>query len=64
MKNEQTFIRAGEIAKELEVSVPYAYKLIRDLNKELNEKGYFTISGRLSRQYFYERIYGVATPTA
>ena len=32
---ENKFIRADEVAKELSVSVPYAYKLIRRLNEEL-----------------------------
>ena len=51
------FIKANEIAQELEISVPYAYKIIRKLNKELSDKGYITISGRVNRQYFYERFY-------
>ncbi len=51
------FIRAAEVAKELEVSTSYAYKVIRKLNDELKAKGYYTVAGRVSRQYFYERIY-------
>lgn len=51
------FIKAAEVAQELEVSVPYAYKLIKKLNKELEEKGFITISGRVNRQYFCERLY-------
>ena len=50
------FIRAAEVAKELEVSTSYAYKVIRKLNDELKAKGYYTVAGRVSRQYFYERI--------
>ena len=56
MKNR--FICAEEVAQELSVSKPYAYKLIRQLNEELKEKGFITISGRVNRQYFYERQYG------
>ena len=41
---ENKFIRADEVAKELSVSVPYAYKLIRRLNEELKAQGYITIS--------------------
>ena len=52
MKNR--FICAEEVAQELSVSKPYAYKLIRQLNEELKEKGFITISGRVNRQYFYE----------
>ena len=56
MKNR--FICAEEVAQELSVSKPYAYKLIRQLNEELKEKGFITISGRVNRQYFYGRLYG------
>lgn len=55
---ENKFIRADEVAKELSVSVPYAYKLIRRLNEELKAQGYITIAGRVNRQYFNERLYG------
>lgn len=55
---ENRFIRAEEVAQELSVSKPYAYKLIRQLNEELKAKGFITITGRVNRQYFYERIYG------
>ena len=55
---DKRFIRADEVAKELAVSKPYAYKLIRKLNDELKAQGFITISGRINRQYFNERLYG------
>ena len=45
---DNKFIRAEEVAKELDVSKPYAYKLIRQLNEELKSKGFITISGRVN----------------
>ena len=56
------FICAEEVAQELSVSKPYAYKLIKRLNDELKEKGFITISGRVNRQYFSERLYGMGNP--
>ena len=53
------FICAEEVAQELSVSKPYAYKLIKRLNDELKEKGFITISGRVNRQNFNERLYGL-----
>ena len=53
------FICAEEVAQELSESKPYAYKLIKRLNDELKEKGFITISGRVNRQYFNERLYGM-----
>lgn len=49
------FIKADEVAEELGISKPYAYKIIRRLNEELGEKGIITIAGRVDRNYFNER---------
>ena len=38
---ENRFIRAEDVAQELNVSKPYAYKLIRQLNEELKAKGLY-----------------------
>ncbi len=51
------FMRAEEVAKELGISKSFAYKLIRQLNQELKAKGFVTISGRINRVYFQERLY-------
>ena len=53
------FIRVDEMVSELQISKPYAYKLMRDMNEELAKKGFMTISGRVSRQYFEEKFYGL-----
>ena len=58
IRMEPKFLRAEEVAQELSVSKPYAYKLIRQLNEELKSKGFITISGRINREYFNERLYG------
>ncbi len=44
------FMRVEEVAEEMGVSVPYAYKLIRRLNKKSEQKGCITISGRINRK--------------
>ncbi|MBC1397330.1 LysR family transcriptional regulator [Listeria fleischmannii] len=46
------------VAKELGVSYSFACKLIRKLNKELTEKGFIMIAGRVSRKYYEEKLYG------
>ena len=55
INNEKSVIRAPEIAEVLEVSEGYAYRLIRQLNKELQEQGFHTVCGRVSRAYFEEK---------
>ena len=55
---ENRFVRVEDVATELGVSKPYAYKLIRQLNEELRKKCFLTIAGRVNRRYFEERFYG------
>ena len=55
----KTFMRVNEVAIELDISKPCAYKLVQRLNGELKQKNYITIAGRISRQYFQERVYGL-----
>ena len=50
----QMFMRVEEVAAELGVSKPYAYKLIKRLNEELKKTGCITISGRIDRKFFYD----------
>ena len=54
---EKMFMRVEEVAETLDVSVPYAYKLIRQLNAELKKKDCIVIAGRVDRKYFYEKFY-------
>ena len=51
------FMRVEEVAEEMDVSIPYAYKLIRKLNKELQSTGCITIAGRIDRKFFHEKFY-------
>ncbi len=56
MQEQQSFMRVEDVARELGVSKSYAYKLIQRLNAELRSKGYLTISGRINRKYFLEKL--------
>ena len=56
----EPFVTAGEVAQDLGVSKPFAYKLVRQMNEELEEKGFITIAGRVSRKYYEEKFYGMA----
>ena len=51
------FMSVKEVAKEMGVSVSYAYKLVRQLNEKLKAKGCITIAGRIDRKFFYEQFY-------
>ena len=54
--NENSFMRVDDVARELDVSKSYAYRLIQRFNAELRKQGYITISGRVSRKYFTEKL--------
>ena len=54
---KELFVRAEEVARELGISKPYAYKLVREMNEELQKNGFLTIPGRVSRRYFVEKFY-------
>lgn len=56
-----TFMKVQEVADELGVSKSYAYKIVQKLNEEMKSQGFITISGRVNKQYFLERVcYGAA----
>lgn len=47
---DKTFMRADEVAEELDVSKAYAYKIIRQLNDELSAKGFWTIVNKVDKR--------------
>ena len=56
MVEKQSFMRAEDVAKELGISKSHAYKIMRELNQELKEKGYLIIAGRVNRKFFMEKF--------
>lgn len=62
--SDQLYLTAPEVADTLRISVAFAYKIMRELNAELKQKGYIVVSGRVNRQYFLERTcYGATELT-
>ena len=60
MENKR-FLNVNDVADYLDISVPTAYKIIRRLNDELDKMGYLTVSGRVSKTYFEQKVYGGVT---
>ena len=46
-----------EIPKYVKVREGRAYRIMQQLNKELEAQGFVTTSGRVSRKYLMERLY-------
>ena len=55
---------ANEVMDELGVSRAFAYRLMQKMNRELEEKGFTVINGKVSRKYFEEQFYGMAESRA
>ena len=56
----EKFLEVGDVMQILGISRSAAYKLMRQINSELEKKGYIVIRGKVSRKYFEERIYGMS----
>lgn len=54
-QNDSTFLYVADVMELLRCSKSRAYKVIADLNHELEKKGFLYIHGRISRRYFEER---------
>ncbi len=57
---QSIFISAQEVADMLGISKSKAYRIVRELNEELEAKGFITVAGRVSRKFFEEKFYGAA----
>ena len=53
----QIFMRVNEVAEELGISIPFAYRI------ELAKTGCITIAGRIDRKFFHEKFYGTRSET-
>lgn len=51
-------VGAEEVARVLNTSKGYAYKAIRKLNEEMEEKGMLVVKGKVSAGCFAERYFG------
>lgn len=58
MNKRNYMITAQEVADEMDVSLGYAYKILRQLNKELANEGYITVSGKVPRAFWEKKFFG------
>lgn len=47
-----------DVQSILQVSQAKAYEIIRSLNVELKEKGFYILQGKINKDYFEQRFYG------
>lgn len=53
---DHIMMSAAEVADAMGVSKAYAYKVIQKLNREMQEKGYLTVAGKVNRKYFMQKV--------
>lgn len=58
MIRDKRFLTATDISEITGASKSYGYTLIKQLNNELEKKGFLVIPGKVISTYFYERFFG------
>ena len=59
--SEKNFLNASDVSEYMGISVPMAYKIIHRLNDELKAQGYITVSGKVNRRFFEQKVNGFVT---
>ena len=57
MQRQNYMITAEEVAESMGISLGYAYKLLRKLNKELADQVYVTVSCNVPIAFFENKFY-------
>lgn len=52
---EDYYMTVEEVAEALKISKSFAYKVIRNMNAELKERGFFTMAGKVNKQFFLDK---------
>ena len=50
---------ANDVAQALGVSKGHAYKIVRELNDELEAKGFIVVAGKIPRAFWDKKFYNV-----
>ena len=59
METTNRLVDADYVMGALGVSRATAYRIIRDLNAELSERGMRTLSGKVNQRYFEQSFFGM-----
>lgn len=51
------FYTVKDVMRILQAKQTKAYKIIRKLNEELEQRGYIVVPVKVSKRYFYEKVY-------
>ena len=54
---------ADVVAAELGISKGHAYKMIRQMNEELEKAGFIVVAGKIPRAFWEKKFFGYQTST-
>lgn len=49
-------LKVEDVVKICSISKGTAYKIMREVNEELEKKGYIIIRGRVNKEYLYKKL--------
>ncbi len=55
-ETKPTFLSADDVSQIMGISKSKAYRIIKSINEDLNNRGFITISGKVSKRCFYEKV--------
>lgn len=50
------FLTADDVEKICKVKSGKAYQIIKDVNKEMKDKGYLIIRGRVNKRFLFDKL--------
>ena len=61
MTKTNYMMTAEEVAEELGISKGHAYKIVRSLNQELQDKGFIVVAGKVLRAFWETKFFSYTT---
>lgn len=58
MREEKVYLNVCDVMEITGKRQSKSYSIIRQLNRELENQGYYIIQGKVPKKYFFERIGG------
>lgn len=49
-------LKVNDVAKICNISIGTAYRIMREVNKEMQKNGYITIRGRVNKKFLFKKL--------
>lgn len=58
MSKYKYMMSVDDVAREMNCSKSHAYKVVKEMNKELALQGYITMAGKVPKPFWAKKMYG------